>query len=61
MTRFILDLGPRTHITTKHMADLNTLKIPERAKQLRLNNTHKIYYNQAPTYLQTNFSKLGTE
>ncbi len=23
MTRFILDLGPRTHITTGHMADLN--------------------------------------
>ncbi len=31
MTRFILDLGPRTHITTEHMADLNTLKLPERA------------------------------
>ncbi len=56
--RFILDLGPRTHITTEHMADLNTLKLlPERAKQLRLNTTHKIYYNQAPTYLQTNYNK----
>ncbi len=57
ITRFVLDLGPRTHITTGHMAALNTLKIPERAKQLRLNTTHKIYYNQAPTYLQTNFNK----
>ncbi len=26
-------------------------------KQLRLNITHKIYYHQAPTYLQTNFNK----
>ncbi len=43
ITRFILDLGPRTHITSEHMADLNTLKIPGRAKQLRLNTTHKIY------------------
>ncbi len=57
MIRFILDLGPRTHITTKHMSDLNILKIPGRVKQLRLNITHKIYYNQAPTYLHTNFSK----
>ncbi len=57
MVRFILDLGPRTHISTKHMSDLNILKIPGRVKQLRLNITHKIYYNQAPTYLQTNFNK----
>ncbi len=50
MVRFILDLVvPRTHITTKHMSDLNVLQIPGRVKQLRLNITHKIYYNQAPT------------
>ncbi len=57
MVRFVLDLGPRTHISTKRMSDLNILKIPGRVKQLRLNITHKIYYNQAPTYLQTNFNK----
>ncbi len=34
MIRFILDLGPRTHITTKHMADLNILKIPRTVTQL---------------------------
>ncbi len=61
MIRFILDLGPRTHITTKHMSNLNILKIPGRVKQLRLNITHKIYYSQAPTYLQTNFTKTVTE
>ncbi len=43
-----------THITTKHMSNLNILKIPGRVKQLRLNITHKIYYNQSPlTYKQT--------
>ncbi len=61
MVRFILDLGPRTHITTKHISDLNILKIPGRVQQLRLNISHKIYYNQAPTYLQTNFKKIVTE
>ncbi len=57
MVRFILDLGPRTHVTTKHVSDLNILKIPGTVQQLRLNITHKIYNNQAPIYLQTNFSK----
>ncbi len=57
MIRFILDLGPRTHVTTKHMSDLSILKIPGRVQQLRLNVTHKIYYNQTPTYLQANFNK----
>ncbi len=55
----VLDLGPKTHISTKHMSDLSILKIPGRVKQLRLNIAHKIYYNQAPTYLQTNFNKMN--
>ncbi len=57
MIRFMLDLGPRTHITEEHMAELNILRIPGRVKQLRLNTAHKIYYNKAPTYLMANFKK----
>ncbi len=57
MIRFILDLGPRTHISNKHMSDLNILRIPGRVEQLRLNISHQVYYNQAPNYLQTNFHK----
>ncbi len=57
MVRFTLDLGPRTRITTKRMSDLNILKIPKRVQQLRHEITHKVYYKQAPIYLQTNFSK----
>ncbi len=60
MIRFILDLEPRTHLTTEHMAELNILKIPDRVKQLKLSTAHKIYHNQAPTYLEANFNKLGT-
>ncbi len=51
MIRFMLDLGPRTHITEEHTKELNMLKIPNRAKQLRLNAAHKIFYNKAPSYL----------
>ncbi len=55
--RSILDLGPRTRITEEHMAELNILRIPGRVKQLRLNTAHKIFYNQAPTYLNANFKR----
>ncbi len=55
--RFILDLAPRTHLTVDHMKELNLLQVPDRAKQLRLNNAHKIFYNQAPGYLQEHFVK----
>ncbi len=51
MIRFTLDLGPRTHITEGHMKELNMLRV----KQLRLNTAHKIFYNKAPSYLNTNF------
>ncbi len=57
MVRFILDLAPRTHLTVDHMKELNLLRVSDRAKQLRLNNAHKIFYNLAPEYLQENFVK----
>ncbi len=33
------------------------LRVSGRAKQLRLNTAHKIFYKQAPEYLQENFEK----
>ncbi len=39
------------------MKELNMLKIPNRAQQLRLNTAHKIFYNEAPSYLNTNFKR----
>ncbi len=51
LVRFIRDLQPRTHITVQHTAELNMLSVLERAKQLRLNKIHEIYYKQVPQYL----------
>ncbi len=31
--------------------------IPSGVKQLRLNTAHKIFYNKAPSYLNTNFKR----
>ncbi len=58
MIRFILDLEPRTHLTVNHMKELNMLRVSYRVKQLRLNTAHKIFYKQAPEYLQENFEKV---
>ncbi len=55
--RFTLDLGPRTHMTEEHMKELNILRIPNGVKQLRLNTAHKIFYNKAPSYLNTHFRR----
>ncbi len=57
MVIFILDLAPRTHLTVDHMKELNLLRVSDKAKQLRLNNAYKIFYNQSPGYLQENFVK----
>ncbi len=57
MIRFTLDLGPRTHITEEHTKELNILRISNRVKQLRLNTAHKIFYNKAPSYLNTHFRR----
>ncbi len=57
MVRFILDLDPRTHLNADHMKELNLLRVSDRAKQLRLNKAQKIFYHQAPGYLQENFVK----
>ena len=55
MVRFILNVGPRTHLTAEHMRDLGFLRVSDRAKQIRINNTYKIFYSQAPGYFQENF------
>ncbi len=57
MVRFILDLTPRTHLPVDHMKELNLLWVSDRGKQIRLNNAYKIFYHQAPGYLQENFLK----
>ncbi len=57
MARYVLLLAPRTHLTVDHMKELNLLRVSDRAKQVKLNNAYKIFYNQAPRYLQENFVK----
>ena len=57
--RFILDLGPRSHISTIQFKRVNMLPVSYRVKQLKLNHVFKIYNDQCPLYLKENFLKIS--
>ena len=57
MLRFILNLEPTRHIGQDELQSLEMLRVPDRAKQLRLNHVHKIFNNSAPEYLKEHFTK----
>ncbi len=53
----MLNLGPRNHVGTEQLNTLGLLNVENRVKQIRLHNAHKVYHEQAPKYLMTNFNK----
>ena len=55
ITRFVLDPPPRSSINYKVLDKINTLKVSDRAKQLRLNHSFNIFNDfKCPTYLKEN-------
>ena len=57
--RFILRLEPRSHIGSDEFEKLGMLKVEDRIKQLKLNHVFKIYHDEAPEYLISNFRKFS--
>ncbi len=55
--RFMLNLGPRDHVGTEELNTLGLLNVEDRAKQIRLHNAHKVYYEETPKYLMSNNNK----
>ena len=49
--RFILGLGPRSHIGAKEFEKVNWLPINLRVEQIKLNHMFKIFNTTAPSYL----------
>ena len=43
MVRFILKLGPRSHIGDEQLKTVGMLKVEDRVRQLKLNHVFKIY------------------
>ena len=58
LVRFILKLGPRSHIGDEELKMVGLLKVEDRVKQLKLNHVFKIYNEVAPEYLNSHFTKL---
>ena len=56
--RFILDLGPRTHIGSTEFSMVNMLPVSDRVRQLKLNHVFRIMNNQCPEYLKENFTRI---
>ena len=51
VVRFVLELGPRSHIGQNELDRIGVLKVSDRAKQLTLHQMFHIYYRTAPKYL----------
>ena len=57
MIRFILNLHNRHSVSYVEFQKLNSLNVPNRVKQLRLNHMYNIFHGIAPQYMQHNFNK----
>ena len=58
IVRFILNLGPRTHIGQSELNKVGFLSVCDRVQQLKLNLVFKIFYDTCPEYLKSNFIRL---
>jgi hypothetical protein len=56
LIRFILDLGPRSHIGQDELDSVRFLNTRDRAHQLILGHVYNVFNNQAPSYLCENFT-----
>ena len=59
IVRFILDLGPRSHVGQCELDRAGMLNTKDRAKQLILIYMYNIYYQTAPGYLCENFERIS--
>ena len=53
--RFVLDLGPRSHIGQNELDRVGILCVKDRARQMILHTMYDIYHGTAPTYLCSTF------
>ena len=59
VVRYILNLGPRSHIGQMQLSTLKCLNVSDRVSQLRLNHVFKIKNGSSPQYLSQHFTSLN--
>ena len=60
VVRFILNLGPRSHIGQRELDQVGLLSVKDRVIQMKLNHVFKIVHGTAPDYLSSNFTRIST-
>ena len=58
--RFILGVGPRTHIGQDELNKVKMLNIQDRVAQLKLNHVFKFFNNTSPEYFKSNFTRVSS-
>ena len=60
IVRFILGVGPRTHIGQKELDMVGMLSSRDRVVQLKLNHVFKIFHDLSPDYLKLHFTRVSS-
>jgi hypothetical protein len=55
--RFVLDLGPRTHIGQAELDRVGILSVNDRARQIILHLMYDVYHDTAPDYVCNSFNR----
>jgi hypothetical protein len=59
IVRFILNLGPRTHIGQEELDRVGFLSVKDRVQQLKLSLVFKNFHGTSPDYLKSNFTRTS--
>jgi hypothetical protein len=59
IVRFILNLGPRTHIGQEELDRVGFLSVKDRVQQLKLSLVFKIFHGTSPDYIKLNFTRTS--
>ena len=60
IVRFILDVGPRTHIGQNELDIVGMLSSRDRVVQLKLHHVFKIFHDLCPEYMKLFFTRIST-
>ena len=58
VVRFILNMGPRTHIGQRELDRVGLLSVKDRVIQMKMNHVFKIFHGTAPDYLNVHFTRI---
>ena len=60
VVRFVLGMGPRTHVGQEQRSKLGLVSVNDRVTQLKLNHVFKIFHGLSPDYLNFKFTRISS-